>query len=134
VEPDGTAEKAQRVMDAWNRRDLDALLGMAAPDIEYVNAPTAVEPGTRRGLDEYASVLRAQWADLGDARVDVESLQTLGDEVFAQLRLSRTLAGSDARVDLRAGMRLTYRGGQLARQEVILFEDFPEALRAAGFT
>ena len=84
-------QNVRRTMDAWNRRDLDAVLRMAAADIEYVNSPRAVEAGTRVGRDEYASVLRAQWDFVGDARVKIESLQSCGDDVFVMLQMSRTL-------------------------------------------
>jgi ketosteroid isomerase-like protein len=54
-------ELVHRVQDAWNRRDLDALVALSDPDAEYVNSPTAVEPGTRRGVDELTAVMQAQW-------------------------------------------------------------------------
>ena len=38
-------EIVRRLVDAWNRKDLEALLAFAEPDAEYVNAPSAVEPG-----------------------------------------------------------------------------------------
>jgi ketosteroid isomerase-like protein len=126
------AENVRRAMDAWNRRDLDAMLRMAAPDVEYVNSPSAVEPGTRSGRDEYAAVLRAQWDVVGDARLEIESLQTTGDDAFVMLKMSRTLAGSEARVEARTGMRITYRNGQVVRQEVIPPDNFPHALEAVG--
>jgi ketosteroid isomerase-like protein len=49
-----------RAVDAWNRRDIEDLLALSDPEIEYVNSPTAVEPGTRRGSDEATAVFRAR--------------------------------------------------------------------------
>lgn len=122
----------RRLVDAWNRRDLDSLLHMAAPDIEYVNSPSAVEPGTRRGRVEYESVLRTQWEVVGDARLEIESVQTTGEDAFVMSRMSRTMPGSETRVEVRIGMRITYRDGQVVRQEVIPSDDFPRALEAVG--
>lgn len=34
------------------------LLEVATPDIEYVNAPNAIEPGVRRGQDEVVQAMR----------------------------------------------------------------------------
>ena len=49
-------EIVRRMLDAWNRRDLEAILALGDPEGEFVNSPTAVEPGTRRGSDEVAAV------------------------------------------------------------------------------
>ena len=114
------------MLDAWNRRDLDALLAIASPDIEYVNSPSAVEPGTRRGRDEYASVLRAQWDFVGDARLEVQSLKASVDAALVTLKLSRTLQGSETRIETQIAMRVTYRDGELIRQELFPPEIAPE--------
>jgi ketosteroid isomerase-like protein len=45
-------EIVRRSVDAWNRRDVEGALGLVNPDAEYVNPPSAVEPGTRRGISE----------------------------------------------------------------------------------
>lgn len=129
-----TAERARGMIDAWNRRDRRSLVRTAAPEIEYVNSPLAVEPGTRRGRDQYAAVLDAQWEVVGDARLQIESLRMSGDDAFVMARMSRTLEGSATPVEARIGMGLTYRDGRLARQELIPAEDFPQALEAAGLS
>jgi len=48
------------MLDAWNRQDIEVILALTDPEAEYVNAPTAVEPGTRRGHDEIVAVMRKQ--------------------------------------------------------------------------
>ena len=42
-----------RVYDAWNRRDEEELLALCDPEMEFVNSPTAVEPGTRQGTTNF---------------------------------------------------------------------------------
>ena len=42
-------EIIRRLVDAWNRQDAEAALAHIHPEGEYVNAPAAVEPGTREG-------------------------------------------------------------------------------------
>ena len=44
-------ELARRIHGAWNDRDLETMRALADPEVEYVNSPTAVEPGTRHGHD-----------------------------------------------------------------------------------
>jgi ketosteroid isomerase-like protein len=85
------------VIDAWTRQDLDALLALADPQIEYVNDPAAVEPGTRRGRAGLAAALRAQWEGLPGARQELERVHARGDEVLSVARLSRPMPGSGAR-------------------------------------
>ena len=48
----------RRLVDAWNRPDIEALLDLGGPEIAFVNSPTAVEPGTRRGTDEVVAAVR----------------------------------------------------------------------------
>ena len=59
-------EMVRRLLDAWNRRDLDAMLDLGGSELVYVNSPTAVEPGTRRGRDEVEEVARKQWEILAE--------------------------------------------------------------------
>ena len=87
-------EIVRRVIDAWNRRDIDELLADTDPGIEYVNLPTAVEPGTRRGVAEVSAVWRAQWEIL-DGRLEVDEIVVLG-------RLSVRMPRSDAGIDDRS--------------------------------
>ncbi|MEK6271177.1 MAG: nuclear transport factor 2 family protein [Actinomycetota bacterium] len=46
----------RRSVDAWNRRDEEEMLALIDPEAEFVNAPNAVEPGTRRGTNDLPPV------------------------------------------------------------------------------
>ena len=127
-------ELLRRLVDAWNRRDLDGILELAAPDAEFVNSPTAIEPGTRRGHDELAAVLRTQWEMLTDGRQEVDRIYDLGDEAIALGRLSRRLPGSEARIEDRFLGSSEFRGGRLIRTRILGFgaNEVEEALKARG--
>ena len=127
---------AERFFDAWNRQDLDACLAMADPDIEYVNAPSAVEPGTRRGHDGLSLVLRKQWEGLGPtARVEVERVEFRGEGAVVVGRLSREMPGSTSRIEIRGVFRMTLRDGRIGRLEQLgAGTGFDAALRAAGLS
>src|SRR5918994_70813 len=92
-------EMVRRLLDAWNRRDLDAMLDLGGSELVFVNSPTAVEPGTRRGRDEVIEVARKQWEILADARFEVDRFFDRGDEIIALARLSRSMPGSDTRIE-----------------------------------
>src|SRR4051812_6001763 len=94
-------EIVHRALAAWNDRDIEAMLALADPEIEYVNSPTAVEPGTRSGHKGFEHVIRAQWEILSEARWELDRLYERGDEIIGLGRISRRMPGSDARIEDR---------------------------------
>ena len=124
----------RRLLDAWNRRDLDAMLDLGGSELVFVNSPTAVEPGTRRGRHEVIEVARKQWEILADARFEVDKFFDRGDEVIALGRLSRGMPGSDARIEEPQLGSYQFRDGKIIRVEVLGFggAEVQEALEAAG--
>jgi ketosteroid isomerase-like protein len=106
-------------LDAWNRQDVEGLLALSDPDIEWVNAPDAVEPGTRKGKDELSYVVRTQWEALPGGRQEIVRLHVRGDEVISEGHVSRSMPGSDARVGNPVLLSWTIRDGKVARIEVL---------------
>ena len=113
-------EMARRLVDAWNRRDLELMLDLADSEIAFVNSPTAVEPGTRRGKDEVVAATKKQWEVL-DARWEIDELFDRGDEVVIQGRLSRGMPDSDARLEQPLLVSYGFRDGKLIRAEILAF-------------
>ena len=72
-------EIIRRMLDAWNRQDIEVILALTDSEAEYVNAPTAVEPGTRRGHDEIVAVMRKQWESLTAAVQEIDRFHDQGD-------------------------------------------------------
>jgi len=128
-------EIIRRMLDAWNRQDIEVILALTDPEAEYVNAPTAVEPGTRRGHDEIVAVMRKQWESLTGAVQEIDRFHDRGDEIFTAGRVSRTMPGSDARISNPLLMSWRFRDGRLVRLEQLgAGPDFPDALEAAGLS
>ena len=131
----GNVEIIRRLVDAWNRRDAGAMLALIDPEGEYVNAPTAVEPGTRRGHDEIVAVLRKQWEILSGAFQEIDRFDDRGDEIITVGRVSRTMPGSDARISNPLLISWKFRDGKLIRLEQLgAGPEFPDALEAAGLS
>lgn len=98
----GESERVvRRLYDAFNgggsadelMADLEPLLH---PDVEYVNPPDAMEPGTRRGPDGWRGVVESMRQGLGPAATaELEELRERGDLVFvrASLRTGGTASG-----------------------------------------
>lgn len=131
-----SVEIVRGLFDAWNRRDLESALALTSPTVVYVNAPHAVEPGTRHGQDAFSAVLRKQWDGLGaSARFDIERIEDRGDEVLVVSRTSRGLPGSSVRIDNSVLTRWTVRNGRIVRIEALGGGSaLGDALRAAGLS
>jgi ketosteroid isomerase-like protein len=128
-------EIVRRLVDAWNRRDLEALVDLGDPEVSFVNSPTAVEPGTRRGIDEVAAAIRQQWEVL-DARWEVDQVFDRGDEIILLGRLSTGMPDSDARIAEPLLVSYRLRDGTLIRAEILGFgvTEVETALEAAGLS
>jgi ketosteroid isomerase-like protein len=127
-------EIVRKALDAWNRRDIDDLIALSDPNGEYVNSPSAIEPGTRRGRDEMAAVVREQWDLLTDGRWEIDRIYDRGEEVIALGRISRRMPGSDARLEGESLVSYKIRSGKMVRIEVLAFgrDEVHAALEAAG--
>lgn len=119
----------RRMLARWNDRDLEGMRALADPDIVYVNAPNAVEPGVRRGLDALDAVLRAQWEGLPEGRVDPAELEADADRVFVVVAISVSYGGSPP-VAQQFGAIYTVRQGRIVRIEA--FDDVESGRRAFG--
>lgn len=114
-------------------QDLEGILALTDPEAEYVNAPNAVEPGTRRGHEAAVVVMRKQWEDIPGALLEIDRFHDRGNGIITEGRLSRTMPGSDDRISTPLLMSWKFRGGQLIRLELLgAGPDFPDALKTAG--
>jgi ketosteroid isomerase-like protein len=129
----GNVAVVKEMIRAWNERDADTVRALTAPEVEYVNPPNAVEPGTRQGQEALAEVMRKQWEGLGpDARQEIELVHDRGDQVFTEVRLVRSMPGSDTEVDARGLIAWSFRDGKVARLAVLAAGSDLAAARAAA--
>ena len=98
---------------------MDSLLSVADPEVEFVNAPDAVEPGTRHGREELATVLRRQWEALPGGLQEIERLHVRGDEVISEGRVSRDMPGSDMRIGNPILISWKFRDDKITRIEML---------------
>ena len=129
-------EIVRAAIDAGNREDIEAVLALMGPEPEWVNSPTAIEPGVRRGRDEVAAVMRALSESLTDARWEVDRIYDRGEEVIALGRLSRRMPGSDARLEDRSLVSYKIRSRKIVQIQVLGFgrDEVQAALEAAGLS
>lgn len=68
-------------------------------DVEWVNPPEAVEPGTRQGADSFNRAIANVFAAWNDVRLETERVIDNGDEVIALGRLHGHIRGPGMEVD-----------------------------------
>jgi len=110
-------------------RDPEALVELAAPDVEYVNPPYAVEPGVRRGRAEVAKAMRRFAEGWDEAWHEIRELYDCGDVVVAAVGWHIRGRGSDREMLNEEAHTWTLEDGRIARFE--WGQDLGEALAAA---
>jgi ketosteroid isomerase-like protein len=127
-------ELAKRVVDAYNRRDVDTFFAeLATPDFEWWPALTrAYEGGCyqgRDGVEKFAVDTRENWEELQSLP---EEFRDLGDRVLVLGRMKGRGKGSGVPVDSPYVTILDFRGDRIWRSRVYL--DRAEGLRVAGLS
>jgi ketosteroid isomerase-like protein len=108
----------------------EELLALVTPDIEFVNPPEAVEPGTRRGIAEVAQALQSISQSFDSYRHELHELFDAGDAVVAWVSFCTRSGGSETEVIQQEAQTWTFRGGKIVRYE--WGRDLDAALEAAG--
>jgi ketosteroid isomerase-like protein len=129
-----TSENVQRVHEslrAMERGDVDAILAQSDPEVDFVNPPSAVEPGTRHGPEGLRAALMGMLEVFDELRFDTEQVIDLGDRLVATGLFTGRGRGSGAQFDpVPFGFIVTLRDGRMIRYE--WFAGPQEALQAAG--
>jgi ketosteroid isomerase-like protein len=124
--------RVHTALQALERRDVDALLVDAHPEILFVNPPYAIEPGTRHGLDGFKTGIQNLLDAFEELSFDSERVIDLGDRVVGLGMWTGRGKGSGYEFDpLPYAFIVTLdEEGRMIRYE--WFAEHDEALRAAG--
>jgi hypothetical protein len=122
-------ELAQRAVEAFNRRDLNAFLSLMDDDVEIVSRIVAIEGGLYG--HEGARRWWQNWLDVWpDYKIEVVELRSLGDVTVMALRALAHGAGSEAPFEDTAWQLGRWQSGKCVFWQV--FTNREEALKAAG--
>jgi ketosteroid isomerase-like protein len=95
-------EIAERFVDAYNRRDVDALAELVTEDFEWITTNAGlVEGGSfrgRTGIEAYFADVVNTW---DENRISASELRDLGESVFGDLRIDARGRGSGIPVTTR---------------------------------
>jgi ketosteroid isomerase-like protein len=124
-------ELVRRAMEAWNREDIDDLIPLSDPEVEFVSIFAGMEGRTYRGYDglrQYFADMRDAWAEF---HREIEDVADAGsDQVVVFFRLVGTARASGVPVDESVTTLFRLRKGRLHR--MVVYRDRDEALEAAG--
>ena len=124
-------ELVQRIYDdGLLDRNSAGLFELTAPDVEYVNPREAVDPGVRRGRDEFATAMRNMIEAFDSMSNELHELFDAGDSVVARVTFRTRSRGSDVQVAQEEAHTWTFREGQIVRFE--WGRDLRAALEAVG--
>jgi ketosteroid isomerase-like protein len=124
-------EIARKIVDAFSRDDLEAMLGFLAPDSEF--RPSGLFMDTedayygRDGYSEFWHVFHTPWERI---TISVERIEDLGEQVLVLGTFHGRGHGSGVEVTRQSAWLLTFRDGLVA--QIRSFANWDEALEAAG--
>jgi uncharacterized protein len=125
-------ELARLGYEAFNRVDLDGLLNVCAPQIEWedVATPDVAAVTGKDAVRTYFETVLDPWEEY--RREPEEIVDLGGDRVLVLYHATGRGKESGIEVDVRAGDLLTIRKGRLVRW--IAYPDQAQALEAAGLS
>ena len=99
------------------------------PDVEYVNPPTAVEPGIRRGAAAFVEAVQAVYEGWSEWNMEPEEFTAIGDHVAVVVGYRARGSQSGVEMEGRESALFTLRDGRVVRYA--WFSEPGEALAAA---
>ena len=120
-------ETVRRILEAWGQGRSPADDGLLDEDVEWVNAPEAVEPGTRRGIRAFEAAAANVVESFENVRLEVDELIPYGDQVLMMGTLVVRGRESTAELRQRIGQLWTLHQGRALRVEL---STDPERTRA----
>jgi ketosteroid isomerase-like protein len=122
-----------RGSDAANRRDIEGLLAVLDPEVEWHPAMAALlggEATVYRGHEGVRAWLHDQEESFAESRIDYSAIRALGKRVVAVGRLRTRGRESGADMESPVGWVVDFKDGKVIRAKAYL--DPKEALEAAG--
>ena len=128
----GNVATVRRFVEAFNRRDIQAVIADADPEIELDEWREA--PGARsyRGPEGVHAAIESWFETWEWMEVEIADIVDAGDRVLVILDQRAKGSGSGAEVEIRSHNVYTFRDGKVVR--IQLFIDPEPALEAAGLT
>jgi ketosteroid isomerase-like protein len=115
---------------AMERGDVEAMVELVDPEVEFVNPDYALEAGTRHGPSGYRTALEATLDIFEDFKFNLDEIVDLEDRIVVTGRFVARSKGSGVPIDQPFGHVFTVRDSKLLRHE--WYRTPAEAYAAAG--
>ena len=126
-------EQLHRMTAALNRHDIDGVLALIDPDVEFMPRLVEVDGGgSLRGHDGMRSWWENVFGVWPDFKSEIEEVRDLDVVVFARLRLSGQGVASEAATGQTAWIVIEWRDSKAIWMRV--FQRETDALEAAGLS
>jgi ketosteroid isomerase-like protein len=122
----------RRFVDAFNRRDFNAIVAETDPDVELHEWPTGPGAQVYRGHSGVLEGVRGWFETWEWMRIEIGDVSQIGDRVFFTLHQRAKGKISQVEVEIESYNVHTFRDGKVVRIE--LFTEREPALAAAGLT
>jgi ketosteroid isomerase-like protein len=121
----------QRAVQAFNDRDIPTVESIFSEDFVYRLIDNNAD-GTGAEFRGQDAVLRwwRMWTETLAARVEIQTIQEVNDQVVAILKVALTGGASGKETALRFGQVSSFRDGRISGQDAYYTAD--EALKAVG--
>ena len=123
-------EVVRRALEALDRRDLDAYLEVASPEIELIT-PASPLQGAITGHDGIRDFFREMWTFSDASEFRVEEIRAVGDRVLALFALT-AIGPQGIQTSSRVAGVYDLEDGKIRRAHI--FGDRAEALEAVGLS
>jgi ketosteroid isomerase-like protein len=121
---------ARRSIDAYNRRDVEALRALDHPDIELdFSASRGVEAGVYRGIEAVLRLHRTYFETFEEIVIKPDRFIDAGESVVVP-NVSRSRGRGGIEVPARSTFVFTVRDGEIIR--ICLYQELEQALEAVG--
>jgi ketosteroid isomerase-like protein len=124
-------EWVERFWELYNRREIDAWVGMMAPDVEWHVDPQDPDTTVHRG-PEAVKRYDLSWAETMDTTVEVRQVFEAGDQIVAWTRVESRGVVSGVPTGLDLAFIFKLRDGLVTRVQET--QDKRVALEAAGLS
>jgi ketosteroid isomerase-like protein len=123
-------ELVKKAIDAFNRRDTEAMLAIGSDDFVYDwTRSIAPNRGIYRGLDGIREFTEDQWSAFDEVRIEPSEYLARGRHVVVPATV-HGLGRGGVSVNARSAQLFTFEDGRLVR--ITLFQGREEALAAAS--
>jgi ketosteroid isomerase-like protein len=124
-------EVVQRALAALDRRDVEAYLEVASPQIELIT-PASPLQGPITGHDGIREFFRELWTYSEASGFEIEEVKPVGERVLAFFSLTATGRKSEVQTSVRVAGVYDLEAGKIRRAHI--FADRAEALAAVGLS